>query len=89
MKNEIWYQALRITASLSGWIAFPVIIAIFFGKWLDKQFNSEPWLFLVSVGLAFLVSMYGLVAKAQAEFKRIAEESQTETKDKEDGPSAK
>ncbi len=82
MKNKIWSQALRIAASLSGWIAFPVIIAVFFGKWLDRQFDSEPWFFLASVGLAFLVSMYGLVVKAQQEFKRIADESQAETKDK-------
>ena len=57
-------------AALSGWIAFPVIIALFLGKWLDKKFNTDPWLFLATIGLAFLISMYGLVINALKEFKR-------------------
>ena len=73
MKNDSWAQALRIMASLSSWIAFPVIIAVFVGKWLDRKFATDPWLFLASVGLAFLVSMYGLIINAQKEFKKIAD----------------
>ena len=57
MKNESWALALKIMAKLSGWFAFPVIIAIFLGKWLDKKFGTEPWLFLTTVGVAFLISM--------------------------------
>lgn len=61
-------------AALSGWIAFPVIIALFLGKWLDKKFNTDPWLFLATIGLAFLISMYGLVINALKEFKKIEKE---------------
>lgn len=74
MKNDNWGLALRIMLNLSGWIAFPVIIALFLGKWLDKKFNTEPWLFLATIGLAFVVSMYGLILKALKEFKRIEKE---------------
>lgn len=85
MKNDNWSLALRVMANLSGWIAFPVIIALFLGRWLDKKFNSEPWLFLATIGVAFLVSMYGLVVNALKEFKKIEKEYPApKAKDKED-----
>ncbi len=74
MKNDNWSLALRVMANLSGWIAFPVIIALFLGRWLDRKFNSEPWLFLATIGVAFLISMYGLVINALKEFKKIEKE---------------
>jgi F0F1-type ATP synthase assembly protein I len=58
-------------AKLSGWIALPVIAGAFLGKWLDKKYGTEPWLFLGSVGAAFLISMVGLVVEAKREFRRI------------------
>ncbi len=83
MKNESWALALKVMAKLSGWIAFPVIIATFLGKWLDKKFGTEPWLFLGTVGLAFLVSMYGLIINALKEFKKIDSEFAENKKDTE------
>lgn len=74
MKNDNWSLALRVMANLSGWIAFPVIIALFLGRWLDRKFNSEPWLFLATIGVAFLISMCGLVINALKEFKKIEKE---------------
>jgi F0F1-type ATP synthase assembly protein I len=74
MKNDSWSLALKIMARISGWIAFPVIIAVFLGKWLDTRFQTEPWLFLATVGCSFLISMYGLVINAMKEFKKIEDE---------------
>ncbi len=71
MNNEYWNLALRIMANVSGWIAFPIILALFIGKWLDRRYDSEPWLFLLSVGISFLVSMYGLLINAIKELKRL------------------
>ena len=71
MKNEAWGQALRVLGNLSGWIAFPVLIGVILGKWLDRKFNTEPWLFLTTIGACFLVSMYGLIINALKEFKKI------------------
>lgn len=70
--NKAWWQpALMVFFRLSGWIAPPVIISVFLGKWLDKKFATEPWLFLATVGLSFLVSMFGLTKEAMKEFKKI------------------
>lgn len=73
LKND-WASALKIFLNLSYWIAFPVLIGTFLGRWLDRKYGTEPWLFLGVLGFCFLVSMYGLITKALKEFKKIDEE---------------
>lgn len=68
---------------LSGWIAGPVILAVFLGKWLDKKYNSEPWLFLLSVGVAFMISSFGIVRDSISEMDKIKKEALKLKKEKE------
>ncbi len=70
-----WQEPLQIFLRLSSWIAFPVLVGALLGRYLDRRYDSEPWLFLASVGVAFLVSMFGLVSSAIKEFKKIESES--------------
>lgn len=72
-KNNIpwWQPPILMSMRLSGWIAGPVIIAILVGKWLDKKYSTEPWLFLLSVGIAFVFSMFGIVKNARKEMNKI------------------
>lgn len=57
-----WWQAgLQLFLRLSSWIVFPIIIAIFFGKFLDQAFGTEPWLFLISIGSTFVFSIIMIV----------------------------
>ncbi len=67
-------------ARLSGWIGIPIIIALFVGKWLDKKYDTEPWLFLLSVGFAFIFSSYGIVRDSLREMKRIEKEEKDKKK---------
>lgn len=60
---------------LSGWIGVPVIIGVFVGKWLDRKYHTEPWLFLTTVGVMFIVSMFGIVYDAIKAMKKIEEEA--------------
>jgi len=60
-KAPWWQPGLVLFFRLSGWIAGPVIVAVFVGKWLDKKYNTGPWLFLLIVGVAFFLSMFGIV----------------------------
>ncbi|MFH1233285.1 MAG: AtpZ/AtpI family protein [Patescibacteria group bacterium] len=72
MKKQAWWQpAILMFARLSAWIVGPVIIGLFIGKWLDKKYQSEPWLFLLSMGIVFIFSMAGLVKNAKNEYKKI------------------
>jgi F0F1-type ATP synthase assembly protein I len=74
--NNSWLRpAMIIFAKLSGWIAFPVIAGAFLGKWLDRKYSTEPWLFLAAVGFAFLLSMIGLVVETRKEFRKIEKEN--------------
>ena len=54
-----------------GWIVVPVIAGAFIGKWLDNKYDTDPWLFLASVGFAFLISMFGLIKNVREEYKKI------------------
>jgi len=71
MKNDFWSTSLRIMANISAWIAFPVIIGLYLGKWLDQKFGTEPWLFLITIALFFLVSLYGLFTSMKQEAKKM------------------
>ncbi|MCX6794556.1 MAG: AtpZ/AtpI family protein [Candidatus Falkowbacteria bacterium] len=82
MKNESWSVALKVMANISGWIAFPVIIGLFLGRWLDERFGTEPWLFLATIGVCFLISIYGLAINALKEFKKIEREYAADKEEK-------
>jgi len=82
--DKAWWQpALIMFARMSGWIAVPVIIGAFLGKWLDEKYNSEPWFFLITVGVSFIISMFGLAKVTIEEYKKINKKStgQGEKKD--------
>ena len=71
-KQTAWWQpAIIMFLKLSVWIAGPIIIALYLGEWLDQRFATKPWLFLACIGLAFAVSIYGLVSNTMAEFKKL------------------
>lgn len=82
MKNESWSLALKVMANISGWIAFPVIIGLFLGRYLDRRFGTEPWLFLATIGACFIISIYGLVINSLKEFKKIEKDYAAEKAEK-------
>jgi hypothetical protein len=75
-KAPWWQPSLVFFARLSGWIGGPIIIAALIGKWLDHKYQTEPWLFLGSVGVAFFISTFAIVKEAMKEMKRIEDEAQ-------------
>lgn len=70
-----WQPGLVLFGKMSGWIGGPVIMAIFLGKWLDQRYSSEPKLFLLCVGVAFLVSTLGIVRDATTAMKKITDDA--------------
>ena len=74
-KGASWQEQLAIFLRLSSWIAFPVLLGALVGNWLDRRYDSAPWLFLIAIGISFVVSMFGLVTSAINEFKKIDKES--------------
>ena len=75
--SGLWWQpAMEILAKVTGLIAGPIVIALFVGRWLDERYDSEPWLFLASMGLAFAISSIGIVKITLDYIKKIEREAQ-------------
>ena len=71
-KKEIWWlPAMYIFFRAAAWIAGPVIIALYIGRSLEDKYGSGSHLILISVALAFIVTMIGLVKITLAEFRKM------------------
>jgi uncharacterized membrane protein YfcA len=53
-----WRDGLIIFAKVSAYIAIPVIIASYIGKYLDQRYNTGNLLFLFLILIAFLTTIY-------------------------------
>ena len=61
-EDKLWWKpAIVIFGNISTWIVGPIILALIVGKYLDKRYNSDPWFFLGLTGIAFFVSMFGII----------------------------
>ncbi len=80
-----WQPAVILFVRFSAWIALPVLAGAFLGKWLDRKYDSEPWLFLTCVGLSFFISMFGLIKNVVREYKRIEKEEREKKNQEEKG----
>jgi len=74
--SPFWQPAIEIFAKVTGLIAGPIIIALYVGRWLDERYNSEPWLFLITMGVAFIISSAGIVKITLDYIKKIEREAQ-------------
>lgn len=80
LKGAWWQAGMQLFLRLSSWIVFPVIISIFFGRFLDRAFGTEPWLFLLSVSSTFIFSIVMIVRIGLKEM--TASEKAEETRNK-------
>ncbi len=70
--NNSWLiPALFMLGRFAGLIVFPVMVGIIIGIYLDIKYKTDPWLFVISVGISFIVSIIGLTLNTFKEFKRI------------------
>ena len=60
-----WRPGILLFFQLSSWIAGPVIIALLLGKWLREKYDISSWMYLALVGVAFLVSIFGLIKEGK------------------------
>lgn len=80
MHGAWWQAGLALFMRLSSWIVGPILLAVIIGKYLDRKYHSEPWLFLLCTGVSFIVSMVAMITIGFREFKQI--ESQTKNDQK-------
>ena len=53
-------EFIAAAVEMSGWIALPVIAALFIGQWLDEKQGTGNLYFLSLTGVAFIISCVGL-----------------------------
>ena len=75
-KQAWWQPALELFAQISGWLVIPIVAALFLGRWLDQRFDTEPFLFLGCLGIAFVVTMVGLIKQSVSAMKKMNKESE-------------
>jgi F0F1-type ATP synthase assembly protein I len=66
-----WVEPFQVFIRMSVWIVFPVLLASWLGKYLDRQYNSQPKWLLICVGLSFIISITGLIKETLKEYKKI------------------
>ena len=77
-KKQLRRARLWLDVSVVG-IQFPVAIAIgfFFGRWLDRQFNTHPWLtmifalFGIAAGFVNLFRITAQASRAEQEIEKL------------------
>jgi F0F1-type ATP synthase assembly protein I len=66
-----WQPGLILFYKLSGWVAGPILLSVFFGKFLDMKFGTAPWIFLGLTATAFIISTFAILYVYTKEVKKI------------------
>lgn len=81
--KNYWLQiGLKMFAESTGWIAFPVIAALYLGRYLDQKHNSGNLYFFSLTAVAFVVSCFGL-ARIGMKYMSMLDQNQEQEKENE------
>ena len=82
-KKSYWGDSLVVFARMSSWVAGPIIVGLFIGKWLDSKYGTAPTIFIASITISFLLSTFGIVKEAKRYMKVIEKEIEKKKKQNE------
>jgi len=78
-KKQVWWKpAVEIFGQVSSWVVVPVVLSLIIGKYLDGRFGTKPWIFLGLTGVAFFISIFGIVKTVGVYIKDIKKEEKKE-----------
>ena len=79
--GEVWWRKpVETFLKMSGWVALPVVLALILGKYLDKRYDTSPWIFLGLTAVAFIISMVAIIMESVKYIKEISPEEKSENK---------
>ena len=81
-KQDWWVPAIKLFVQMSSWIIGPILMAVFFGKWLDQRFDTSPWLFLITVFCAFVITNIGIVKQSRKSIDEITKNDKSNLAEK-------
>ncbi len=62
---------MALFGEVSTWVVVPIIIALVVGKKLDAHFGTDPYIFLASAAIGFLMTAFGIVRVIKRYMKEI------------------
>jgi len=76
-----WRDGVIVFTKVSAYIAVPVIIASYAGKYLDQKYNNpNNLIFFILVSIAFLSTIYLIWKEMKVYKKKMDKEENTENK---------
>lgn len=63
--KKAWRQALLVFGRMSGWVATPVLIALFIGRYLDAKKGTGNLWFFTFIAAGFLISVLGIYRESK------------------------
>ena len=79
-QNDWLRLALTVFAETTGWIAFPVVGALFLGRYLDERQGTEPLYYLSITAVAFVFSSIGIGITGVKYMKQIERDEELKKK---------
>lgn len=76
MKNANIWQYLALAGNIGMVIALPLVVLAIVGRFLDRRFETGPWLFITSIVLAFIISTTLLATKTLQAMKTMEQDTQ-------------
>lgn len=65
-QDAYYYRlAFRIAADFGVILAVPAVLGAFLGKWLDNKWGTTPWIFILCLVVAFVLTAFYIVRKAK------------------------
>ncbi len=81
--KEFTKLALSAFAEMSGWVAVPVVIALFAGRAMDAKYDTGYLYFLSLTALAFVISCVGIGIVGMKYLKQVNKQDKKVEEDKE------
>lgn len=75
--KKIWRQALIVFGRMSGWVATPVLLAVFLGRYFDAKYSTGDRYFFIMIGVGFFVSIFGIYRESKKYQRAVDREEST------------
>ncbi len=62
-KQKPWVSSLSLAFQLGYTIAIPLVVLALLGRFLDKKFDTSPWLLLAGILLSLMITSWMIYIK--------------------------
>ncbi len=74
-----WHDPMMSFFKISAWIIGPILVGVIFGDFVDKKFNTSPWIEIILTGILFIYSIYHMIKDGKKYEEEIEHELHPDT----------